>query len=75
MWSNKKQDKPPPADPGLKNVQMNRSAKPAVTSWEGTTKTCKDVMRPTEATSERAFAARTGPVLEDQSQPEMSAAN
>jgi cytoskeletal protein CcmA (bactofilin family) len=62
MWSNKKQDKPSPADPGLKNVQMNQSEKPAVTSWEGTTKTCKDVMRPTEATSERA-PSRLGPGL------------
>lgn len=32
MWSNKKQDKPPPADPGLKNVQMNQSLKTAQAS-------------------------------------------
>src|SRR5260370_31662535 len=54
MWSNKKQDKPPPADSGLKSVKMNQSEKPARTSWEGTTKTSKDAMVPTEATSERA---------------------
>ena len=54
MWSNKKQDKPPPADPGLTNVQTNQSLKPAPASWEGTTKTSKDAMRPTEATSECA---------------------
>jgi Polymer-forming cytoskeletal len=54
MWSNKKQDKPPPAAPGLKNVQMNQSLKPAPAPWEGTTKTNKDAMLQTEATSERA---------------------
>ena len=54
MWSNKKQDKPPPADPGLKNVQTNHSLKPALASWEGTTKTSKHAMVLTEATSERA---------------------
>jgi cytoskeletal protein CcmA (bactofilin family) len=60
MWSNKKQDKPPPADP--KNVQTNQSLKPAPASSEGTTKTSKDSMVPTEATSERA-ASRLGPNL------------
>jgi cytoskeletal protein CcmA (bactofilin family) len=54
MWSNKKQDKPPPADPEPKSVQTNQSLKPVPASWEGTTKTSKDAMRPTEATSERA---------------------
>ena len=51
MWSNKKQDKPPPADPGLKNVQTNQSLKPAPASWEGTTKTSKDAMGPAGATA------------------------
>ena len=54
MWSNKKQDNPPPADPGLKNVQTNQSLKPAPASWEGITKTSQDAMRPAEPTSERA---------------------
>jgi cytoskeletal protein CcmA (bactofilin family) len=54
MWSNKKQDKPPPADPGLKNAQTNQSLKPAPAAWEGITKTSKDAMRPAEPTSERA---------------------
>ena len=54
MWSNKKQDNSPPADPGLKNVQTNQSLKPAPASWEGITKTSKDAMRQAEPTSERA---------------------
>src|SRR5258706_7016856 len=54
MWSNKKQDNPPPADPGLKNVQTNQSLKPAPASWEEITKTSNDAMRPAEPTSERA---------------------
>ena len=54
MWSNKKQDKPPPADPGLKNAQTNQSLRPAPASWEETTKTSKNAMRPTEATVEPA---------------------
>jgi cytoskeletal protein CcmA (bactofilin family) len=62
MWSSKKQDKPPPADPGLENVQTNHSLKPAPASWEGTTKTSKDAMVPTEATSESA-PSRLGPNL------------
>jgi cytoskeletal protein CcmA (bactofilin family) len=62
MWGNKKPDKPSPADPGLKNVQTNQSLKPAPASWEGTTKTSKDAMRPTEATAERA-PSRLGPSL------------
>src|SRR5712664_2331277 len=53
MWSNKKLDKPPPADPVLNNVQTNQSLKPAPASWEGTNKTSKDAVSPTEATSER----------------------
>ena len=54
MWSNKKQDKPPPAAPGLKNAQTSQSLKPAPVSWEETIKTSDDAMRPTEATVEHA---------------------
>ena len=43
-------------------MQTNRSPKPVSASWEGTTKTSKDVMRPTEATSDRA-PSRLGPSL------------
>ena len=44
MWGNKKQDTPPAADPGPKNVQTNQSPRPALASWEGTTS--KDAMSP-----------------------------
>ena len=54
MWSSKKQDKPPPADPGLKNVQTNQSPKPVPASWERTTKPSKDALHATEATSVHA---------------------
>jgi cytoskeletal protein CcmA (bactofilin family) len=62
MWGNKKPDKLPSADPGLKNVQMNQSLKPAPASWEGTPKMNEDVMRPTGATPDRVMA-RLGPCL------------
>jgi cytoskeletal protein CcmA (bactofilin family) len=62
MWGNKKPDKPPSADPELKNVQANQSLKPAPASWEGTTKMNKDVVRPTGATPARV-TARLGPSL------------
>src|SRR6202048_3996047 len=62
MWGKKKPDKPPPAEPGLKNVQTNQSLKAAPASWDGTTKINKDVTRPTEATADRA-TARLGPSL------------
>src|SRR5713226_632533 len=51
MWGSKKLDKPPPADPGLKNWQTNEPPKPAPASWEGTTRMNKDVMRPAGATA------------------------
>ena len=54
MWSNKKKDDSPPADPELKNVQTNQSLKPAPAPWEEITKTSNDAMRPAEPTSERA---------------------
>jgi cytoskeletal protein CcmA (bactofilin family) len=59
MWGNKKPDKPPRADPGLKSVQTNQTPKPAPASWEGTT---KDVMRPAGATIDRA-TTHLGPGL------------
>src|ERR1700738_1418906 len=62
MWGKKKPDKPPPEEPGLKNVQTNQSLKAAPASWDGTTKMNKDVTRPTEATADRA-TARLGPSL------------
>jgi len=62
MWGNKKPDKPPPADAGLRNVQTNQSLRPAPASWERTTKMNKDVMRPTGATPDRVMA-RLGPSL------------
>src|SRR5258706_4088879 len=62
MWGYKKPDKPPSAEPGLKNVQANQSLKPAPASWEGTTKMNKDVVRPTGATPDRVMA-RLGPSL------------
>ncbi len=51
MWGNKKPDKPPPADPGLKNVQTSQSPKAAPALWERTTKVNQDVMRPAEPTA------------------------
>ena len=51
MWGNKKPDKPPRADPGLKNVQTSQSPKTAPALWERTTKMNKDVMRPAEPTA------------------------
>jgi hypothetical protein len=51
MWSNKKPETPQAADPEPKNVQINQPPKPAPTSWEGTTKMNKDVMRPAGATA------------------------
>ena len=51
MWGNKKPDKPPPADPGLTNVQTSQSSKTAPALWERTTKMNKDVMRPAGATA------------------------
>jgi Polymer-forming cytoskeletal len=57
MWGNKKPDKPPPADPGLKNVQTSQSPKAPPALWERTTKMNRDVMRPAEPT------ARVGPSL------------
>ena len=44
MWRNKKPDTPQAADPEPKNLQTNQPPKPASASWEGTTKTNKDVI-------------------------------
>ncbi len=51
MWGNKKPDKPPPADTGLKNVQTSQSPKAPQVLWERTTKMNKDVMPPAEPTA------------------------
>src|SRR5260370_41917226 len=51
MWGEKKPDKPPPADPRLKNGQTNQSLKAAPALWERTPKMNKDVMRPAEPTA------------------------
>ncbi len=56
MWSNKKPETPRAANSEPKNVQMNQSPKLAPASWEGTTKTNKDVMHPTRATADGATA-------------------
>src|SRR5712691_7921900 len=51
MWGNKKSHTPQAADPEPKNWQTNQPPKPALASWEGTTKMNKDVMRPAGATA------------------------
>ncbi len=51
MWRNKKPDTPQAADPEPKNLQTNHPPKPASPSWEGTTKTNKDVMGSAGATA------------------------
>src|SRR5258706_2918875 len=61
MWGNKKPDKPPPADPGLKVVQADQALKAGPASWEGKTKMNKDVVRPAGATPDRV--TRLGPSL------------
>jgi cytoskeletal protein CcmA (bactofilin family) len=62
MWGNKKPDKTPPAEPGLKNLQTNQSLKPAPTYWERTPTMNNDAIRSTETTADRA-TARLGPSL------------
>jgi hypothetical protein len=54
MWSKKKPDTPQAADPEPTNLQTNQPPKSASASWEGTTKTNKDVMRPVGGTADRA---------------------
>src|SRR5712664_3681678 len=54
MWGNKKPDKPPPADPGLKNVQTSQSPKAPAVLWERTPKMNNNAIRPTGATADRA---------------------
>jgi cytoskeletal protein CcmA (bactofilin family) len=62
MWGNKKPDKPPPADPGLKNVQSSQPLKPVPTYWERPAEINNDAIRPIGATADRA-TARLGPSL------------
>jgi cytoskeletal protein CcmA (bactofilin family) len=63
MWGNKKPDKPPTADPGLKNVKASQSLKITPAFWEAPPKVNNnDAMRPTGVTADRA-AARLGPNL------------
>ena len=65
MWGNKKPDTPQAAQPETKNIPVNPPpppAKPAATSWEGTTAMSTDAMRPLGATADRA-TARLGPSL------------
>jgi cytoskeletal protein CcmA (bactofilin family) len=54
MWRGKKPDAPPVANSERRDLQINQSVKRAPVSWEGTTKTSKDVVRPTGATIDRA---------------------
>ena len=61
MWGNKKPDKPPPADPGPKNVQTRQSPKAPPALWERTPRINNNAIRPTGATADRA--ARLGPSL------------
>jgi len=56
MWGNKKPDTSQVADPEPRNVQTNQPLKPALASWEGTTKMNKDVMQPARATADGAIA-------------------
>jgi cytoskeletal protein CcmA (bactofilin family) len=51
MWGNKKSHTPQAVDPEPKNRQTNQPPKPALASWEGTTKTNKDVMGPAGITA------------------------
>jgi cytoskeletal protein CcmA (bactofilin family) len=54
MWGKKKPDTAQAADPEPTNLQTNQPPKSASASWEGTTKTNKDVMFPAGATEDRA---------------------
>ncbi len=54
MWSKKKPDTTQATGPEPTNLQMNQPPNPASASWEGTTKTDKDVMRPAGGTAELA---------------------
>jgi cytoskeletal protein CcmA (bactofilin family) len=62
MWGNKKPDKPPRADSGLKNVKASQSLKITPAFWEAPPKANNDAMPPTGVTADRA-AARLGPNL------------
>src|SRR5258706_3065016 len=54
MWNKKKSVAPQARNLVPTNLQTNQPTKLAPTSWEGTTKTNKDVMHPTGAMVERA---------------------
>jgi cytoskeletal protein CcmA (bactofilin family) len=54
MWGKKKPDTRQAADPEPTNLQTNQPPKPATSSWEGTTKMNKDVMRPAGRTADLA---------------------
>ncbi len=56
MWSRKKPDTPQAADPEPKNWLTNQPPKPAPASWEGTTKTNKNVVGPAGGAADRATA-------------------
>ena len=62
MWSKKKSDTPQAADPEPTNVQTNQPPKPSSASWEGTTKTNRDVIGPVGGKADRA-PSRLGPSL------------
>lgn len=51
MWGSKKSHTPQAVNPEPKTWQTNQPPKPAPASWEGTTETNKDVMRPAGATA------------------------
>ena len=56
MWGNKKPNTPQAAASEPNNLQTNQPPKPALSSWEGTTKKSTDAMRRTGATADCATA-------------------